>query len=380
MAGASSSMSDSQQTHPDQKPRRYTCPGCGADQLFEPQDGCLVCPYCGRKETIPETADEVQERSYEQYLVPREGQLGSLATNALEVSCSSCGATVTFTPPEVAGECSFCGGKIVAQPRSADPLVAPEGVLPFQIGQPQSAETVKKWLSSLWFAPNALKKLAYQESVSGVYLPFWTYDAHTTTHYTGQRGEYYYVTETYTETDAQGRTVTKTRQVRHTRWHSASGVVSRWMDDILVPASKSLSRERLHSLEPWDLPALRPYEPAFLSGFKAQRYEVDLPQGFEEAKGIMAPVIEQDVRNDIGGDEQRIDTVATSYSAVTFKHILLPVYLGAYHFRQKVYQVMVNARTGEVQGDRPYSFWKIFFFVLFLIAVIGIVVYLANSG
>jgi DNA-directed RNA polymerase subunit RPC12/RpoP len=379
MTGASSSMSDSQQTHPDQKPRRYTCPGCAADLLFEPQDGCLVCPYCGRKEVIPETAEEVQERSYEEYLVPRAGQLGALATNALEVRCNGCGATVTFTPPDVAGECSFCGGKIVAQPRSADPLVAPEGVLPFQIGQRQSAETVKKWISTRWFAPNALKKLAYQESISGVYLPFWTYDAHTTTHYAGQRGEYYYVTETYTERDAQGRSVTKTRQVRHTRWFSASGVVSRWMDDILVPASKSLSRERLHSLEPWDLPLLRPYEPAFLSGFKAQRYEVDLPQGFEEAKWIMAPVIEQDVRNDIGGDEQRIDTLATSYSGVTFKHILLPVYLGAYHFRQKVYQVMVNARTGEVQGDRPYSFWKIFFFVLFLIAVIGIVAYLANN-
>jgi DNA-directed RNA polymerase subunit RPC12/RpoP len=347
--------------------------------LFEPVDGCLVCPYCGRKEPIPESAEEVQERAYQDYLIPRAGQLKSLAANALEVRCSGCGATVTFVPPDVAGECSFCGGKIVAQPKSADPLVAPEGVLPFRISQPQSTETVKKWISTRWFAPNALKKLAYQESINGVYLPFWTYDAHTTSHYTGQRGEYYYVTETYTERDAQGNTVTKTRQVRHTRWYSASGVVSRWMDDILVPASKSVSRQRLSSLEPWDLPSLRAYEPAFLSGFKAQRYEVDLPEAFEEAKAIMTPVIEQGVRDDIGGDEQRIDSISTSYSAVTFKHILLPVYIGAYHFRQKVYQVMVNARTGEVQGDRPYSFWKIFFFVLFLIVLIAIAAYVANS-
>ncbi len=92
----------------------------------------------------------------------------------------------------------------------------------------------------------------------------------------------------------------------------------------------------------------------------------------------MASIIEQDVREDIGGDEQRIDNISTSYSAVTFKHILLPVYIGAYRFREKVYQVMVNARTGEVQGDRPYSFWKIFFFVLFWIAVIAVVAYLRS--
>ena len=303
----------------------------------------------------------------------------ALAETALEVKCDSCGASVTFTPPEVAGECSFCGIKIVAQPKSADPLVAPEGLLPFGISSGQSTESVKKWLASRWFAPNALKKFAYHESIDGVYLPFWTYDAHTTSHYTGERGEHYYETQTYTETDAQGNTVTKTRQVQRTRWYSASGTLSRWMDDILVPATKSVSRPRLHSLEPWDLDALKPYEPEFLSGFKAQRYQVELPEGFEEAKLIMAPTIEQDVREDIGGDEQRISHIATSYSAVTFKHILLPIYIGAYRFNQKVYQIMVNARTGEVQGDRPYSFWKIFFFVLFLIAVIGVLVYILKA-
>ena len=301
---------------------------------------------------------------------PQSAQLKALAENALEVRCNGCGATVTFTPPDVAGECSFCGVAIVAQPKSADPLVSPEGILPFAISQSQSSNAVKEWISSRWFAPNALKRLASQESVDGVYLPFWTYDAYTTSYYTGQRGEHYYETETYTEQDAQGNTVTKTRQVQRTRWYSAEGTVSRWMDDILVPATTSVSRPKLTSLEPWDLESLKPYEPAFLPGFKAQRYQIDLPQGFEEAKIIMAPIIEQDAIEDIGGDEQRIDDIATSYSAVTFKHLLLPVFIGAYRFREKVYQVLVNARTGEVQGDRPYSVWKIFFLAIFLLAVI----------
>jgi DNA-directed RNA polymerase subunit RPC12/RpoP len=372
-------MADSQQANVREKPQRFPCPGCGADLAFDPKENCLVCPYCGRKEPIPESDARIEERPYQDYLRPGSGHFGTVAENAIEVSCSRCGATVTFTPPEVAGECPFCGSTIVAQPRAADPMVAPEAVLPFGITKRQGQEAIKKWLSSLWFAPNALKKLAYQQSVSGVYIPFWTYDARTQSSYTGERGEHYFDTEQYTETDAQGNTVTKTRQVQRTRWYSASGYVARDFDDILIPATKSVSRPRLASLEPWDLRQLRPYEPAFLSGFKAQRYQVELPEGFEEAKTVMAPVIEQDVISDIGGDEQRINSVNTSYSDITFKHVLLPVYIGAYRFNQKVYQVMINARTGEVQGDRPYSVVKIVLFILLLLAVIGVIAFLKSK-
>ena len=118
--------------------------------------------------------------------------------------------------------------------------------------------------------------------------------------------------------------------------------------------------------------ALAPYDPAYLSGYKAQRYQVSLAEGFELAKQAAAPVIHADVRRDIGGDEQRVSNVATNYSAVTFKHLLLPVYVGAYRFQEKVYQVVVNGRTGEVQGERPYSVWKIALFVLAVVAVLAV--------
>ncbi len=362
-------MSEQQLSAPE-KVHRYRCPGCGADLLFEPRDGCLTCPYCGRQERIEGEGGAVEERGYEEYLRLHADRLGTLAPSALEVACQTCGATVTFAPPTVAGECDFCGSPMVAQPTSADPVLAPEGVLPFRVAPDAAAESIRRWLSSLWFAPNALQRMASHEGVGGVYLPFWTYDAHTTTSYTGQRGEHYYTTETYTTKDAQGNNVTRTRQVRHTRWHPASGTVSRWFDDLIVPATKSLPPARLRALEPWDFAELTRYEPAYLAGYKAQRYQVELAEGFEEAKRAAVPVIEADVRRDIGGDEQRVSQMSTHYSAVTFKHLLLPVYVGAYRFRDKVYQVVVNGRTGEVQGDRPYSFWKIFFFVLAILALV----------
>lgn len=362
-----------------EKVRRYPCASCGAVLVFEPKDGVLACPYCGHKEVIPTSAEQVQERSYEDYLRPREGQLQVLAQNALEVQCNSCGAIVTFVPPEVARECDFCGAKIVAQPKSADPTVAPEGVLPFHITEQQATANLKQWISSRWFAPNALKKFATPEAIDGVYLPFWTYDANTVSYYTGERGEHYYETETYTETDSQGNSETKTRQVQRTRWWPASGTVSRWFDDILIPATKSLPTNRLNALEPWDLPEIKPYDPAYLSGFKAQRYQVDLAEGFEQAKVFTANVIDSDVRRDIGGDEQRVFNITTHYSAITFKHLLLPVYAGAYRLNEKVYQIVVNGRTGEVQGDRPYSFWKITILILSIIAVIFLIYLLVHS-
>lgn len=77
---------------------------------------------------------------------------------------------------------------------------------------------------------------------------------------------------------------------------------------------------------------------------------------------------------DIGGDEQRIDELSTDYSEITFKHLLLPVYAGAYRYNRKLYQILVNGRTGEIQGERPYSVWKIALFVAFILFIVAIIV------
>jgi DNA-directed RNA polymerase subunit RPC12/RpoP len=363
-----------------QKTHTYPCSSCGADLLYEPTDGYLTCPYCGHKEQISETSDSVSERPFTEYLQVRPEQMGKMAANALEVKCQSCGATITFTPPEVAGRCEFCGVQIVAQPKAADPIVAPEAVLPFSHTALQANSGLRQWLSSRWFAPNALKHFAQPDAIHGIYLPFWTYDTNTTSRYTGERGEYYYVTETYYETDSNGNQVARQREVRQTSWSSASGVVNVYFDDILVNATLSLPEHRLAELEPWDLDNLKNYDPAFLAGFRAQRYQVDLAQGFERAKELAHPTIEAAIRTDIGGDEQRITGIATDYSNITFKHILLPVYAGAYRFNGKVYQIVVNGRTGEIQGDRPYSVWKIAALVVFLGFLLLLVLLIASAG
>jgi DNA-directed RNA polymerase subunit RPC12/RpoP len=357
--------------------RQFPCPSCGSKLEFNPKAGELKCPHCGWKEAIPQTAAAVEERSYEQYLTIAPSQTTLLSTTALEVECTGCRAQVTFEPPQTAGKCPFCGTGIVAQGKTPHPTLAPESLLPCRISQREAQAKVRKWIESRWFAPNALKQLAQQEGIQGIYLPFWTYDSHTISHYTGDRGEYYYTTETYTTTNSDGEQVTETREVRHTRWYSTSGTVTRFFDDVLIPATQEIPPDRLTKLQPWDLTKLMPYDAAYLAGFKAQRYQVSLQQGFGLAKSTMADMIDRDVRSDIGGDEQQVNSVTTAYNAITFKHILLPVWLSAYRYHNQQYQVMVNAQTGQVLGDRPYSVVKIALAVFAGVAIVvgGVVLF-----
>jgi hypothetical protein len=278
---------------------------------------------------------------------------------------------VQFQPPEVAGVCPFCAAAIVAQPKSADLEIAPNGLLPFGLEKRAATGSIQSWLASRWFAPNALKSVARPDGIHGVYVPFWTYDAQTRSAYTGERGDYYYETEYVTVQNARGEAVRQQQQVRRTRWSGVSGQVENAFDDVLVPASRAIDERRLRELAPWDLEAVAPYEPAYLAGFKAQRYQVELADGFETAQAIMNSSIQHAVRSDIGGDEQQVHSVNTRWNDVTFKHVLLPVWIGAYRFQGKVFQVTVNARTGEVQGERPYSTLKIALAVLAALILIA---------
>jgi ribosomal protein S27E len=339
--------------------QRFPCPGCGSTLEFDPGSSRLKCPYCGREEDTPQAAGQVEERSFQAFANQNQTQIAALSTTALEVECPGCRAQITFEPPDVAGKCPFCATSIVTQPHAPNPVLMPEAVLPFCIGQKVAKEKVQNWIKTRWFAPSGLKKLAQHEGMQGVYLPFWTYDAQTHSYYRGERGTYYYVTETYTETNAEGKTETKTRQVRHTRWNSVCGEIDRFFDDLLIPAVELVDVKRLEALEPWDLSKLVAYHSSYLAGFKAQRYQVSLEQGFDRAKEQMAHALHEAVRRDIGGDEQRVHAISTEHNAVTFKHILLPIWLSSYRYRNKRYQVIVNAQTGEVLGDRPYSVWRI---------------------
>jgi len=351
--------------------RQFPCGQCGAKLDYAPGTVSLKCAYCGSSTSIPQSEDQIEELDFREYLSRVAGE--QEVQEHQRVNCDSCGAETTLPPEVNAGACPFCGANLVLAPHPSR-LIKPKALLPFKITLQQASADFRRWLAGLWFAPGDLKKYARAEGrLNGVYIPSWTYDSDTTSFYRGARGDDYWVSETYTATE-NGRTVTRTRQVRKTRWRPASGTVWNRFDDVLVLASRSLPQVYAERLEPWDLANLVPYADDFLSGFRAESYQVDLAGGFERAREIMDEGIRASIRNDIGGDHQRIDSVKTQYDHITFKHILLPVWMSAFRYREKIFRILINARTGEVQGERPYSAWKIAGAGLAALVVIGLLI------
>lgn len=367
-------LPDSAAVAPD---RRFPCRQCGAKLEFAPGTSLLRCAHCGSENAIARPAGPVEEFDFHVQLNDLANQQETV--DAPIVKCTACAAEIARPAHSTAMRCPFCGSDIVMQGASKQ-TIKPRSLLPFKVSRQQAVDLFRGWIGGLWFAPGGLKRDASGESrIDGLYMPAWTYDCDTTSQYTGSRGDYYYVTQTYTTVE-NGQTVTRTRQVRHTRWTSASGSVQRAFDDLLVLATRSLPEKHVHQLEPWDLGSLVPYADDYLSGFLAERYQVDLSEGFEIARKMMEPPIHSDVCSDIGGDEQRVDSISTQYHGITFKHLLLPVWISAYRFRGRVFRFLVNARTGEVQGERPWSAAKITLFVLMCLAVVGGIVALVTMS
>ncbi|MCX7933752.1 MAG: hypothetical protein N3A66_00660, partial [Planctomycetota bacterium] len=326
--------------------RKFPCRRCGGELIYPPGGTALECPYCGHRQEIP--ADDLPAVREEDFAAALAALEGESETHEQEVvKCSGCGAETTLPAAVAAAACPYCGTHLT-NARAKRRAIRPKALLPFKIDRRQAQAAFHAWVKSRWFAPGDLKNYAgREESLQGVYLPYWTYDAKTTSAYTGERGDDYYVTEHYTAY-VNGKSVPRTRQVRKTRWRPASGTVQVDFDDILVLASNSLRRDLADALEPWDLQSLVPYAEEYLSGYTVEAYQVDLRAGFEQARAIMASGIESAIRRDIGGDHQRIHSVRTAYRDITYKHILLPVWLSAYRYRGKVYRLLVNARTAEV--------------------------------
>ena len=207
-------------------------------------------------------------------------------------------------------------------------------------------------MKSLWWAPNEFLKQGANGKFNGVYMPYFTYDSATQTRFSGQRGDTYFVTV------GEGN---NRRTEQRIRWSYREGAFNRFFDDVMMIAATKQHLDLVEALEPWPLDQLMSFTPEVLAGFFSRTYDVELEDGFRGARQRMEAALSLEVRQRIGGDVQQVDSQQTNYSAVTFKHILLPVWLLAYRYQNKTYQVMMNAATGEVSGQRPYSWVKITF-------------------
>ena len=355
----------------------FPCDNCGSDMRFDPGDEQLICDHSGNTNPIEHGPWTRSEAIVEQDL--RKALQAGLGTAEMEenriLTCPNCGAQVEFDASVHAKECPFCATPVVTDTGTSR-QIKPRAVLPFMLDESDARVAMTAWLGSLWFAPTGLMEYARKgRRMSGVYTPCWTFDADTESDYRGQRGTVYHERHTVMR---NGRR--ETIDVPKIRWTPVRGHVARFFDDVLVVASTALPEKFRRALIRWDLTRLEPYQPEYLAGFRAEAYTIELQDAFGEAREIMDRQILRDIKFDIGGDRQQVEHVETSLSDVTFKHILVPVWIAAYRFRGRGYRFVVNGQTGEVQGERPWSTWKILLAVLAGLILAALMGYLYAEG
>ncbi len=332
----------------------FPCPACGGQLHWKPGAQAMVCPYCSTEVEAPESNITIKEYRLAEAAdkAPR-----GWGTETKTIACDGCGAHYDLDPSAKASDCPFCGSSQVHADDEKD-VIRPETVLPFAVEKNEAVRQFRGWISGLWFRPTALKTAAQLENIQGVYIPAWTFDAQSFSKWEAESGEYYYEDEEY-QAEEDVKKVTRTRQVRKTKWKPAKGDRRGAYDDWLVQASKGLDQAALKGLLPFDLAQLKGYDAAYLSGMNAERYAV----GLDEAWQIAQKELDDEERNQcralVPGDTQRNLEVETKYSDVRFKHLLLPVWIAAYRYEGKAYRYLVNGQSGKAYGDAPYSKWKI---------------------
>ena len=351
---------------------KYECPGCGADAHWNPAKSALVCPYCGTNSPAELNADTgvVVENDLVSALRNLSPDQRGWKAEKVSVRCQSCQAVSVFAPERIAQRCEFCGSAQIVPLEQVLAPIRPECLLPFVVSEPQVREAMRSWYGSRWFAPNRLKTAALTDTLKGIYLPYWTFDARAISDWTAEAGYHYYETETYRDGNGQ----TQTRQVQRTRWQWASGRVDHFFDDELVSASRGVDGDLLRQVEPFPTKQAAPYDAGYVAGWTVEQYQIDLISAAQRSRERMHASMHSRCASDVPGDTHRNLSVSTAFHEQTFKHMLLPVWLLSYTYGSKSYQVLVNGSTGQIAGHRPWSAIKLFFFTVGCLILILILV------
>jgi predicted RNA-binding Zn-ribbon protein involved in translation (DUF1610 family) len=354
---------------------KHECPACGAQAEWNPGKQKLVCPFCGTESPykIDRDLGKVVELDLVKALRELPDEERGWQTERRSVQCTSCRAVMVFDPALVGQNCEFCGSPALVDYQEIKAPIRPQGVLPFKIDTSRVRDDIKKWWRSRWFAPGRLAVSSLVDTLRSLYIPYWTFDAQVRCPWTAEAG-YYYTVMVPVRT-AKGTVMQPQQRIR---WEPASGVVDHFFDDEPVPGTQGLPIDLLRQVEPFPTKEIVAYDTAFLSGHVVEHYQVVLLNAAQQSQVQMYGKLQALCAQQVPGNTHRNLHISPDYSGRTFKHILVPVWLLSYNYGRKAYQVIVNGYTGQIAGNRPYSAWKIFFFVL-AIAIAAVVIALLSN-
>jgi hypothetical protein len=311
---------------------------------------------------------------------PKKPELAEAAP-AFGFRCEKCGAEVRCDKDSRSTSCPFCAAPYVVDyaPKETN-RQEPEFVLGFSVTSDQADELYRKWVRAGGvFRPADLGQMAQAEGLRGIYLPFWSFSVKADSTWAAQIGEYWYRTETYTETDSKGNTVTKTRQVQETEWWPLQGGHHAYHNFYLVSGSKGLAQEVSEWIQPFELLALKRYAPHYLAGWLSEEYSVEKDAAYAISDAEFRRREQQAIAAFLPGDTHSGLQVDTTFSNVNSDLIVLPIYLRSYRYKGKLYRTLINGQTGKIAGQKPLSPVRIVGAILVLIVLIALI-YLIASG
>ncbi|MEM6806615.1 MAG: hypothetical protein AAF696_34765, partial [Bacteroidota bacterium] len=362
---------DSSSMDTEQDILNIKCPNCGSPHVaFSAEHQALYCSYCEYTKHLPKDSDEIVERpltaSYHADESPKGMQIA-----AKEIHCESCGSDTMISREQVNVTCPFCGSTQVNEKAMSQRVIQPSGVLPFSVTKEEAGEKFNSWIGSNWFSPSNLSKKAQINSLKGVYLPFWTFDAFTESRWRAEAGYYYYVKEKVRGPDGR----IETRSVRKIRWQPASGFFDHFFDDTLICASHGVGQKLVDQVLPYHLMQVVNFDNRYLLGWDTELYQKDLREGYEVADKKMDSFIRSACASRIPGDTYRNLRIQTEKHRHTFKHILLPLWIAGYSYRGKIFQFIVNGQSGKISGKRPLSWIKIALLILLIGLIVALIYY-----
>ncbi len=336
----------------------FKCPQCGANTAFSAADGGLTCSYCGYYEAPKRPAVGRRATQFEFTTDTMERAAQGWGEQRKELACQSCGAQISTPPDSLTHTCPFCGSNKVIQRQAEQNMLRPSVVIPFKIETLLCQKIADEWFGSSWLTPRGLRNATKLAGLNGMYLPFWTFDSLTQADWKAEIG--HNETERYFENGEW-----KTRTVIRWRWESGRAQVR--IDDLVVRGTDRLSAHLLKEINHYDLAALADYEPKYLAGINAKAYDIPLEKAWEIGRAEMRERTRQACLDQASTSQVRNFSMNLDFGEESWRYMLAPVYMASYRYQGQTYQVMLNGQTGEISGQRPADWNKVWLVIALLL-------------
>jgi len=336
----------------------YTCPSCGGTLKFDSDNQNMTCASCNTQfevDVIKRYMEELDSSSSNESLEWDYQENFDEDASMNMFVCKSCGASIVADETTVATKCIYCDNDVVISQKLTG-IHRPDYVIPFKLNKNKAKEELKKFYKSKLLLPSMFKQANRIESLTGIYVPFWLFDCDTHAYIT------YNATKSHSYTSGD-------YEVTETSHYLVSREGDIGYEKIPVDGSTKAPDDYMEAIEPYNYSDLVAYDGSYLSGFFADKYDVDANASKPRAdKRVENSTVDAFRTTVIGYDTVTTNTANINIKQGSIKYALLPVWMLNTKYEGNVYTFAMNGQTGRFVGKLPMSKAKfaLWFAIVFL--------------